>query len=320
MGVDLFEIGVCTIFAREFMEGAIIIGEFRTVIQRSDIPEDGPTRERMLRAVTVSAAVAAFVAVLVVSIVAIPLAVLSKEFDEKTGEIIEGISKVVAAICILQLSLKLPKWLGFYKNKKNGKISDSFDLSIQSIRFNVAWNVWREVAECGVFLLPFLLRGEHVGAIPLSAIVGTLIGFVAGFGIYYANKALENKLALAIFTTSLIVFLATGLFVGGCHEFEEVWGETPNVWRVKNDFWSHNELPMAILKPFGYSASRSVLQITTFWCWLGFSGLLHGLKMWQTKKINLELALLGEKPDPTTRDGDVEEASPATCDAEVADK
>jgi high-affinity iron transporter len=311
MGVDLFDIAVCTIFAREFMEGAVIIGEYRTVIHRSEISteEDAPTKERLLREVSLSASFAAFLAVLVVAIVAIPLAVLSKDFDAKTGEIIEGISKVIAAVCILQLSLKMPKWLGFYKSKKNGKIMEGCDLSIRSIRFNVAWNVWREVAECGVFLLPFLLQGEEVAAIPLSMLAGSVIGLAAGFGIYYANRTFENKLFLAIFTTLLLVFLATGLFVGGCHEFEEVWGETKNVWRIEGRFWDHHDLPMAILKPFGYSSSRSILQITTFWCWLTLSAGAHYYKICQTARINEELALLSEKADPDVEEGAVEKGS-----------
>jgi hypothetical protein len=32
-------------------------------------------------------------------------------------------------------------------------------VTLGEIRFNVAWNILREVAECGVFLIPFLLEG-----------------------------------------------------------------------------------------------------------------------------------------------------------------
>jgi high-affinity iron transporter len=193
---------------------------------------------------------------------------------------------------------------------KHGKVADDFDMTINSIRFNVAWNVWREVAECGVFLLPFFLQGEGVASLPVSALVGTVVGLAAGFGIYYANRTLKDKFYLAVFTSLLLAFLATGLFVGGCHEFEEVWGETPNVWRIDNDFWNHKELPMAILKPFGYSSSRSVLQITTFWCWLAFSGLCHFYKIRKTSKINQQMTLVAS--------GKVEMANQETMDVEKA--
>ena len=46
---------------------------------------------------------------------------------------------------------------------------------------------------------------------------------------------------------------------------------------------------MAIFKPFGYSSSRSVLQITTFWCWLGLCAALHAWKYYQTVQIKREL-------------------------------
>ena len=239
---------------------------------------------------TLSAAFAAALAVLVVVAVAIPLAVLSHEFDEETAEIIEGISKVVAAICIVQLSTKMPKWLGFYKNKKAGKVQPDMDITIASIGFNVMWNIWREIAECGVFLLPLFLDGDDLESIPISAIIGTVVGLVVGFFIYWANLTFKNKFFLCIFTTLLLVFLATGLFVGGCHEFEEVWGETKKVWTIENDGWNHKELPMAIFKPFGYSSSRTVLQILCFWCWLAVLAALNAFKYNQTVKINREIA------------------------------
>lgn len=300
--MTLFDVAVCTIFAREFTEGAIIIGEYRTAIQHADIKEkreegdddENPTKQELLRAVTVWAAIASAVAVAIVIIVAIPLAVLSKNFDEKTADIIEGVSKVVAAICILQLSLKMPKWLGFYKNKKKGKVSEGFDMTLNSVRFNVGWNIWREIAECGVFLLPSFLQGDNLEAIPISAIVGIVVGLAVGFFVYWANRRLTNKLYLCLFITGLLVFLATGLFVGGCHEFEEVFGETDKVWVIENDFWSHKKLPMAILKPFGYSSSRTVLQICCFWLWLLLSACCHYFMYWRTQKILREMQESGK--------------------------
>lgn len=42
---------------------------------------------------------------------------------------------------------------------------------------------------------------------------------------------------------------------------------------------------MALLKPFGYSAGRTQLQIACFWTWLVFGLLLHGWKYISSKKI-----------------------------------
>lgn len=285
----VFEIGVCTIFAREVLEGTLIIGQYRTVINKSpEFAEDEEKRREALKAVTHATVLASLVAVVVIAAVAITLGVASKNFDERVGYIIEGISKVVAAICILQLSTKCPKWLGYYASKKvsgDGLVSG---LSTRSIKFNVAWNIWREVAELGVFLLPNFLGKNSLVEVPVSALVGISVGLVAGFGVYYASMNMKNKFWLTFFLSAITGMLSVGLFVGGCHEFELVWGETKKVWTIEGDFWNHKKLPMTILKPFGYSSSRTILQMACFWSWLALLLGAHYLKYTQSQKIFAE--------------------------------
>ena len=303
--VQLFDFAVATIFAREVLEGSLIMGEFRTIILRAGGAINQEEKTRLLRAINVAALVATVVAVLLCAAVAIPLAVLSKDFDTRTSNIIEGASKLVAAICILQLSLKLPKWLGIYKSHK-AQISDdadSFDLTINSIRFNVAWNIWREVGECGVFLIPFFLNGEKALSIPLSAVVGSAVGLLAGWGIYYANSKMENKLSLAIFSAGLLHILSTGLFTSGCHKFEMVFGSTPEVYRIHGDFWSIDRLPMTIFKPFGYSDTRTVLQIVCFWSWMILGLLLHYRKWRITKRVRAQIEAKNSPAPSTAEEG-----------------
>ena len=114
------------------------------------------------------------------------------------------------------------------------------------------------------FLIPFFLNGQVSLAIPLSALVGTIFGALAGWGIYYADGRMKNKISLAIFFAGLLHLLSTGLFVSGCYKFEAVYGSTPVVWQLHRDLWSINRLPMTIFKPFGYSDTRTVLQMVCF--------------------------------------------------------
>lgn len=284
----LLDFAVITIFARETLEGGIIIGEYRTVIMRTNWENSPITQKIALRAVSVSSLLAAFVAVVICAAIAIPLAILSLDFDPNTAKIIEGVSKIVAAICLLQLSLKMPKFFGLYYSKaqlkkiKNDEpldeTMDSQGMSLRSIRFNVAWNIWREVAECGVFLIPSFLTGEGILAIPLSALVGVLVGGAICVLIYYANHYFKSTKALTIFTVGLFLFLSTGLFTGGCANFEKVYGSTPIVYELQGDFWSIDRLPMTIFKPFGYNDTRTVLQMCCFWIWMAFSLTLHYFK------------------------------------------
>jgi high-affinity iron transporter len=274
----LFNVAVAVIFAREVLEGAIIIINYRTVINKNE-SWDEEKKQQGLKILTWSSIIATIVALVVILALAIPLSLLGNDLPGETIEIIEGVSKVVACICIIQLSVKIPVWLGLYWRvsifpwkQKDMKKPEGTDVSFNEIKFNVAWNIWREVAECGVFLIPFFLDDKPLKAIPLSALLGIVISLVIGMSIYVANHKLQNKVWLAIFMSSITLFLAVGLFTSGCHLFEEVWGETAVVWKIKNDAWSHKKFPMVIAKPFGYSSTRTVLQIACFW-----SSLLTGL-------------------------------------------
>jgi len=292
--MGLWDLGVATIFAREFLEGSIIIGQYRTVITKSDSWK-GEDEAEALKAVTQASTAAFILAVLTFVAIIVPLEILSQELDNETVEIIEGVSKVVAAICILQLSLKIPKFMEFYPAKHEKEAGES----IKEIRFNVAWNIWREAAECGVFIIPFILDGL-AEEIPLSALAGIGIALLFGGLIYYGNEHQTSKLRICIFMSFLLAQLSTGLFVGGCHEFEEVWGETTKVWKIEGAFWDHHDVPMALIKPFGYSSSRTELQIGCFWSWTVLAAGLHYWKYKQAQKLK-EM-----KQNETDSDNDVE--------------
>ena len=229
---------------------------------------------------------------------------------------------MVAGVCMLQLSLKLPKWLGMYGRSagagspsspkqvdqsesplqlddgdvENGDLADGASqtdassgenttdcLTLRSIRFNIAWNIWREVAECGVFLIPSFLTGEGLIAIPLSALIGIIIGGGIGVAVYFANRRLQStsslKWVFSVFVILLVSFLSAGLMTGGAHHLEEVTRPTKTVWAIPMpSVWDAYRMPMTFLKPFGYTSSRTVLQMVLFWSWLILMALLHYVK------------------------------------------
>jgi ABC-type proline/glycine betaine transport system permease subunit len=84
IGNGLFNVAIATIFAREMLEGAIIIGQYRTVIQKMDGWEDD-MKTQALQIVNRSAAWASLVAVVVVLAIAIPLGVLSQDLNESVS-------------------------------------------------------------------------------------------------------------------------------------------------------------------------------------------------------------------------------------------
>lgn len=282
--MSVFDMGIATIFAREVLEAAIIITSYRTIIFKSE-EWQGERETLAIKTVTKSAVYSFLFALVLVTAIAVPLSIASKQIDKRVVEFIEGVSKVIASICILQLSLKIPSWLGVY-SKKKGEEDLQTGVTLKEIRFNVAWNIWREAAECGIFLFPYFIGSSSYDpkTIPVSALIGIAISMVLWGLIAYANNKFEDKRRLAFFLSSMTLMLAVGLFVGGCHDIEEVFGETRKIWVIENEFWSHKRLPMTLLKPFGYSASRTVLQMCCFWFSLLMGMYLHTLKIRQTRQ------------------------------------
>ncbi len=115
------------------------------------------------------------------------------------------------------------------------KAKDAADLTLRVLYFNVAWNIWREMAEIGVFLIPYFLQGNMAVAVPLSACAGIAIALVLGALLYLANKFTRRTVALAVSMAFITGWLSTGLFVGGWYELERVWGESAEVFEMPGD-------------------------------------------------------------------------------------
>uniref|UniRef100_A0A7S1WI88 Uncharacterized protein n=1 Tax=Alexandrium catenella TaxID=2925 RepID=A0A7S1WI88_ALECA len=278
-----FNVPMATIFARELMEAGIIIGQYRTLVQRSD-EWDEERKAQALKRMWFCAGCAAGLAIVVNVLVAIPLGILGNKLDKTAAEIIEGVSKVVAAVCILQLSLKVPKWLNVGPYARLAA-DTSMGSTEKELFFNVAWNIWREIAEIGIFLIPFFLSRE-LEALPLSALAGIAVGIGLGGLIFLVLQVTRRRMALVVMMSVITGWLSCGLFTGGMHEFEEVLGETPDVFWMPGcksssadscSFWNHGKFPCALIKPFGYSHSPSVLQLACFWSFVAVALLMHGI-------------------------------------------
>eukprot|EP00303_Exanthemachrysis_gayraliae_P008742 CAMPEP_0206008836 /NCGR_PEP_ID=MMETSP1464-20131121/8357_1 /ASSEMBLY_ACC=CAM_ASM_001124 /TAXON_ID=119497 /ORGANISM="Exanthemachrysis gayraliae, Strain RCC1523" /LENGTH=274 /DNA_ID=CAMNT_0053382399 /DNA_START=3 /DNA_END=828 /DNA_ORIENTATION=+ len=156
------------------------------------------------------------------------------------------------------------------------------------------------MAEIGAFLFPYFLReGQDPLLIPVSAVIGIGIALVLGLGLYWANKSFTNKAPLAAFMSVITGWLATGLFTGGMHEFEEAvyyagaGPMTPRVFEIPGEWAAHWRLPMTIFKPFGYSKYPTVLMMVSFWSYAALTVGLH-YRQWYINKKNKEAAAAKE--------------------------
>jgi high-affinity iron transporter len=263
----LWSLPITVIFAREFVEAFVIIGNYRRLVQTSAWSDE--RKALGIKTIWLASAGALAIAFIMILATAVALSQAGKDVDKNTTRIIEGVSKIVAGFTIATLCLKVPKWFeaygaGLVESKKMTEAKVTLDvLTLAELRFNVAWNIWREMAEIGVFLIPSFISTSGV-AIPLSALSGIAIAIVFGGGIYLVSRKISDKRYLAAFMAGVLGLLACGLFAYGCHEFEEVLGETEVAYRMPPGM-SHATLPLALIKPFGYSDHPTVLQLCAFY-------------------------------------------------------
>ena len=102
------------------------------------------------------------------------------------------------------------------------------------------------------------------------------------------------------------------------HNFEEIVGETPKIYNFDEEgseenpvytVWSEKRLPMAIFKPFGYSACPTQLMTACFWLWLVLGFFLHAWTYMSSKKIReAEESAIAERDCVKIIDGPMETA------------
>ncbi len=214
-------------------------------------------------------------------------------------EVVEGISKLVASASLLRLSLRLPGWLGVGANPASATTSHG------ELAFQVAWNVWRQTCEVGVYLVPIFLRypfTDHILTIPLSSLAGVGIGVGIGLVVHALLRFLARRelpRAQAALACVLSGWLSCGLFSRAMHDFERAVAvsypthlPTATLFRLpgcngaatpgcayphgyRGMLWSETAFPMCLIVPIGYAHGPTIVQLASFWACFLVHALLH---------------------------------------------
>ena len=282
---SLWAVPVAAVCARESVEAAIIAFTLLALALKAKTP----VVQRTGKTVLLSIAGAIVLGIVTITAIAAPLYYLNEPIHThgfQAIELTEGISKLISAILMFRISVEVPKILGMgpFANFKTGAISRC------EISTNIVLNVWREVCEIGLFLLPAFLGDQSrvlLREIPLSALAGVAIGTAIGALVYAAIRMLKSTRVVAFVTIVITGWLACGLFHGAVTEFESALGGIRvngtllpnNTFPTEDIFfmpgcadvlakncttWDPNEW-MSLLVPFGYSPSPSLAELASFW-------------------------------------------------------
>ena len=138
---------------------------------------DGGSLEVAEKAVTRSMYIALASSLTIYTATAITLSLLTRDIDNRTSYIIVGLSNLVGAIFIFLLSYNAPQWLGVYSSIYSNGRRTPLGASLDALCSKVRLHVFRTFFKVYPTMIPFFL-GANAATIPVSVIVGCLVGFL----------------------------------------------------------------------------------------------------------------------------------------------
>lgn len=185
----------------------------------------GDELSKVLRVIAVHAIVAMVVGSLLIAAAATVIALLTAQTDSRMLSLLTGMSRIVAAIMLMLISYKIPKWLGVYPSRKREQGSP-IGSTLHVLAFNVRWSIWRQLGKFYFILLPFYC-GVQPMTIPVSVVLGIVGGTSVGVMVYFGRTCLRHqKLLVSVSMAVLFVMLSSITFSSGCYYIGEVWGTT----------------------------------------------------------------------------------------------
>lgn len=196
----------------------------------------------------------------------------------------EAVSKLIGALVVSTLTLKLPKWFGLSNYKDNSKQKGIDDAEIESpkvMAMSLFWNILRETIEAGVLsALTIVLAEDGLEYWPESVGVGIAIavgigGSLAIAAIYFSTKVIG---LLAILISQL---LAVGLYTGAAGAFEEIYGDEHDgqtskvIWDLED---TNEGFTLGGFAFMGLSSEWTELKLSVF---IIFHILLASLSIWK---------------------------------------
>mmetsp|Transcript_37769 Transcript_37769/g.82935 ORF Transcript_37769/g.82935 Transcript_37769/m.82935 type:complete len:459 (+) Transcript_37769:262-1638(+) len=222
-----YSTGIMSLFAYLVPHVSIEIGKYRRAVSKS--AHWSATEERLeeaYRHILRSSASACLTFFLLISLVAVVVALTTKGLDQRMVDIIAGMSKYMASAIFLFISRKVPKWTNFYFSspKENHQSAKYLGSSEKVLKYHVFGSVGKQFMRVFFLLLPFYC-GANAAVIPFSAIMGILVGFGIDVSIYFCRREKRKKRLLMTICIVLFLFFAgLALFLYGTFYIIDVWG------------------------------------------------------------------------------------------------
>jgi len=244
--VYLFDVPAYFILLRETLEVTIIFAVLYGFINQLDV--DNVLKKKFKKQIWIGTAAGLAVSLLIGAIFIIVFYTIKKDLWEDSEAIWEGVFSLIASIVITAMSLSMMR-VQQWRTKWENKLKDATDQYIKKHERGNKWAlillpftvVCREAVESIVFIAGIGFDKPASG-LPIPVITGILSGILFGYIIYKGS----HKMSLRVFfgvTTTILLFIAAGLFSSSIHEFEEATENEHVIWELEccnpktNAFW-----------------------------------------------------------------------------------
>jgi len=247
--VYLFDVPAYFILLRETLEVTIILAVLLGFIDKL-IPDNEPLRKKLKRQIWIGTAIGLAIALLIGAIFIIVFYVVKKDLWEDSEPAWEGSFSLIASVVITAMSLSMVR-VQQWRSKWENKLRDATEQYLEKHERGNKWAlillpfsvVLREGVESIVFMAGIGFDNPASG-LPIPVITGIISGFLIGYIIYKGSHKLSLKLFFG-FTTTLLLFIAAGLFSTSIHELQEATETYEQVaWELEccnpstNQFWA----------------------------------------------------------------------------------
>ena len=193
------------IMFREVLEASLIIGILYTYLKKSNNQDS----IKMLWS-------GVGIAVLLSIVISIVFQNIAGGFEGNASKIFEGIVMIIASIVLTTMIIWMAQNKNIsedLKNQAEQALTSSFKYGIFTLAF-VA--VFREGVEIILFLYAIGIK-DGISIFP--SIIGTVLGLLAGYGIFVQGVKIPLKTFFNV-TSVFLIFVAAGMLTYGIHELE----------------------------------------------------------------------------------------------------
>lgn len=279
---------ITAIMVRELIEGCMFCVTHIGAVLKNDLFTKEQKRKYLL--ILIPAILTGVSIGLLVAIgigVSLVYAVAESSNTQYGIEVGEGVSRMIGAFFVTDLTIKIPKWFkisNYEEPKKEGEGNPSDFGQRWEIGFSLFWNVLRESIEGGALTaVAVVLSDQSKNALGASVGVAFAATFVLSLFFSLGAKYISSKL-FGVLAAALAQLLAMGLWTGMTKSFQEVdalrngrdedQGASPVIYNHEGTTYGDS---LTILEFIGFS---SILTRLTLAIWLLSFVLISFAQFW----------------------------------------